>query len=158
MIRQTNVRAPGDIVCGRKRRPFRPFSVPTGVHNDPDNRKNPASGGVLFGCRSVVFRPVCGGLARNVHVCHSLAVRSEDDIPGRNPALCRALPEDSCARSRRHFFGAEIPAGEPAGQPRGHSPTSMSNMRSPSIERRTAVRTRWNPNSPAAPGLTWSRS
>lgn len=41
---------------------------------------------------------------------------------------------------------------------RGHSPTSMSRMSAPSMTSRTAVRTLWNPYSPAAPGLTCSRS
>lgn len=41
---------------------------------------------------------------------------------------------------------------------RGHSPTSMSRMSVPSITSRTAVRTLCSPYSPAAPGLTCSRS
>lgn len=41
---------------------------------------------------------------------------------------------------------------------RGHSPTSMSRICAPSTTSRTAVRTLWNPYSPAAPGLTASRS
>jgi len=36
---------------------------------------------------------------------------------------------------------------------RGHSPISMSRMSSPSMVIRTAVRTLWNPYSPAAPGF-----
>ncbi len=41
---------------------------------------------------------------------------------------------------------------------RGHSPTSMSRMASPSTVKRTAVRSLWMPKHPAAPGFTCSRS
>ena len=80
-------------------------------------------------------------------------------VPGRrHSGACPTADRDSLVSGRASGMNSVAGLSPGADYFRGHSPTSMSRMSAPSITSRTAVRTLWKPYSPAAPGLTCSRS
>lgn len=115
----------------------------------------------LFVPRLLVVSPAgSGGVLDTLIGSYGIACRGFTDLSGR---LGRVPFRERCGFSGgvlRIFEGVAGPGDglRVRNYFRGHSPTSMSRMSAPSITSRTAVRTLCSPYSPAAPGLTCSRS